>query len=160
MASSDSLRAGCAQVQQRLDDLHVRCEAFLSDIEILDFYVTNCMALTLVLKLEFVALHMYERRRLLQEVHGGQGEVAVFMSPDQAMILHWVEDTELIADRDRFTRYGWAVMTWAEAVWLVVQRIEDVRSGEWLSALEFLHAYENASGLDTEKRLHMGGWPW
>jgi hypothetical protein len=118
------------------------------------------MALTLVLKLEFVALHMYERRRLLQEVHGGQGEVAVFMSPDQAMILHWVEDTELIADRDRFTRYGWAVMTCAEAVWLVVQRIEDVRSGEWLSALEFLHAYENASGLDTEKCLHMGGWPW
>ena len=160
MARVESLRAGCAQVEQVLDDLRLDCEGFISRLDIFDAYVTNCMGLALMWKLGILLLYIAAWRQVLQEHHGGKGEIAVFVSSHQGITVQWVEDPRVVADRDFFTQYGFTVMPCEEAFVLILRKMNDALSGNWMPALEWFRTYGRSRGLDIAGEMRMAGWPW
>ena len=160
MDSVDSLRAGCAQVGQVVDDLRLDCEACISRLDDFDTWVTNWMWLTLAAKLQILLLYIETWRRLLQEQHGDQGEIAVFMKANQGISLQWVHDPRLVANRGSFTKYGFTVMTCEEASTFILRKINDDLPDNWLPVLEWFNAYAKGPGLDIAQYMHMWGWPW
>lgn len=147
-------------MEQVLDDMAVKCEAYISKLDIFDAYVTNCMGMTLMAKLAILLLYIAAWKQMLEEQHGTQGEIAVFIRADQGVTLRWVEDPRLVADRGFFKQFGYTVMPFEEAFTLIVHKMNDALSGNWLPVLEWFHAYGNSPGLDTAEWMRMGGWPW
>jgi len=155
-----SLQAGCSHVEQILDDMRLHCEARISRLDLFDIYVTKTIGLTLMCKLEILLLYITACRQVLVEHHGGKGEIAVFMSTHNGITLQWVEDPRLVADRDFFAQYGFTVMPYEEAFTLILRKINDGLSGNWLPALEWLCTYGKSPGLDIAEQMRMMGWPW
>ena len=156
----ESLRADCAQVEQVLDDLRLNCEACISRLDLFDAWVTNCITQTLIGKLGTLLLYIATWRQVLDERHSGQGEIAVFMNANQGITLEWVQDPKLVADRGFFTQFGFTVMAYEEAFTLILRKMNDALSGNWLPALEWFHTYGKSPGLDIAEAMRMGGWPW
>jgi len=160
VASVEGLRAGLAHVEQVLDDLRLNCEACISRLDILDAWVANCMGLTLMAKLGILLLYIATWRQALEEQHGSQGEIAVFIRADQGVTLWWVEDPRLVADRGFFKEFGHTVMPFEEAFTFIVHKMNDALSGNWLPVLEWLNAYGKSRRLDIAECMRAVGWPW
>lgn len=141
----------CYEMAQVLTELERACLTILRDLGEFENYTSLYAVNRILRKLSILGYWVISITKSLYEENQGSGYVCVFLSKQNGVTAHWVEDRETVADKSGFASFGSTVLSPEEVIDIICKLINDLGSNNWVMVVEWLKTYGKSPGLDFSK---------
>jgi hypothetical protein len=139
------------EMTQSLMELEEACLRILKDLGEFENYAGSYADNRILRQLVILGHWIIDLTKSLYEEHQGKGYVCVFLSKQNGLKAYWVEDRETVADKSWYASCGSTVLSPEEVIDIVCRFIEDLRSNNWVTVVEWLKIYGKSPGLNFSK---------